>query len=115
MLKRNSLRNKYYKCRTDANWEAFRKQRNLVTSLLRKSFGKYITSKCEEDNNGKTFWKIMRPFMTDKNLQSSNIINLKEGEDIISNPVEVSEIVNDFFVNIAAGIGTPDEIPYSKI
>ena len=113
MFKRNSLRNKYYKCRTDAKWEAFKKQRNLVTSLLRKSFGKYITSKCEEDKNGKTFWKIMRPFMTDKNLQSSNIINLKEGEDIISNPVEVSEIFNDFFVNIAAGIGTPDEIPYT--
>ena len=40
------LFNKFQKCRSSRNWEKFRKQRNLVVSMKRKSMNKYFIDRC---------------------------------------------------------------------
>lgn len=107
MYIRNNLRNKFFRCRSSENWELYRKQRNLVTATRRKSIKTYFQHKCGNTENSKEFWKVIKPFMTDKNTGSaSNIISLKEGDSIISAPNEVANIFNDFFSSLANNIGT---------
>ena len=40
------LRNKFEKCKSDKNWERYRKQRNLVTKLKKKSVKIYLLERC---------------------------------------------------------------------
>jgi len=40
------LLNKFNKNKTSKNWEKYRKQRNLVTNLKRKSMNKYFIDRC---------------------------------------------------------------------
>ena len=107
MYKRNSLRNKYFKYRNNDNWEAYRKQRNNVTSIRRNSMKNYFRNKCTESN--KEFWKVIKPFMTDKKSYTSNVISLKEGDKIYSDPSDVCSIFNDFFATLANDIGTKNK------
>ena len=106
MYKRNNLRNKYYKDRNNETWEAYRSQRNKVTFIRRESIKKYFRMKCEGPRSGKDFWDTIKPFLTDKKSNGqSNLITLREGNKIISNPVEVCDIFNDFFASLANNIG----------
>ncbi len=67
MYCRNNLRNKYYKNRSKESWELYRKQRNKVTALHRESIKQYF-GKSREDGSGKTFWRTVKPYMTDKTV-----------------------------------------------
>lgn len=55
------LRNKYEKYHTDKTWEAYRKQRNLVTYLNISSV-RWIGS--QKKNN---IWSTVKPFFVQKN------------------------------------------------
>jgi hypothetical protein len=41
-------------------------------------------------------------------LKSNNSITLSENNDIVNDPKKVSEIFNDFFINVAKNIGNPN-------
>ena len=114
MFVRNQLRNKYYVCRNKENWDKYRKQRNLVTSIRRKSIGNYFQNKCSNITSSKDFWCAIKPFLTDKNCKAiSNSIILKENENIVCDSQKVCGIFNDFFASIADNIGrnrTPVDI-----
>jgi hypothetical protein len=106
------LRNTFYKNKTDINWELYKNQRNLVTKLRRHSIRTYFVNKTEGLSNAKQFWKIMKPFITDKNSISDDTIILRENDELITDPVEVCNVFNKYFVNIADTIGFRDEIPF---
>ena len=48
--------------------------------------------------DNKKFWKIIKPFLSNKSCESSKI-SLKEGDEIISDDSEVADILNKHFVN----------------
>ena len=54
--------------------------------------------------DNKTFWRTMKPFFSDKAL-GKNTITLVEGNDIISEDVEVANTLNSFFKNAVKHLG----------
>ena len=51
------------------------------------------------------FWNSVKPFLTFKSSTESGEIILSENSKIIFEQSEIAEIMNDFFVNVAADIG----------
>ena len=51
------------------------------------------------------FWNSVKPFLTFKSSTRSGEIILSENSKIIFEQSEIAEIMNDFFVNVAADIG----------
>ena len=103
MYKRNMLRNKYIKSRNTRNWEIYRKQRNYVTSLRKKAIKTYFMKKCSNISTPKDFWNCIKPFFSDK-CNNDNQIILKENNEIVNDPVNVANVLNDYFVDIAKDI-----------
>ena len=48
----------------------------------------------------KTFWKTVRPFLSNKGTQDNHDIILDENGELIKDNREVPEILNDFYINI---------------
>ena len=99
------LRNNFEKSRTDYNWEMFRKQRNLVTKLKRKSIQMYFLERCAGGQKSKDFWPTIKPFLSKKHISGQQKIILKCDNVIVNDTKKVCETFNNFFVNVAEGIG----------
>jgi hypothetical protein len=112
IYKKCMLRNIFYKNKTDKNWEIYRTQRNLVTRIRRQSIRSYFVSKTDGVTNSRQFWKIMKPFVSDKNSVSDDSIILRENDELITDSTEVCKVFNNYFVNVAETIGFKDEIPF---
>ena len=93
MHKRNMLRNKYKK--GPVEWDVYRIQRNITTSIYKKSQATYFSERCEGGAKNKKFWKTIKPFLTSKQPSCQNII-LKEDDKIITDEREICDIFNDF-------------------
>ena len=98
---RTRLLNNYRSCRTEDKLNAYKKQRNYCTNLLK------YTKKCYYGNlnvsqicDNKKFWQTVKPLFSEKALSShANGISLVEGENVISNDEQLTEIFNEFFSN----------------
>ena len=77
MHKRNMLRNKYKKGLVE--WDVYRMQRNITTSIYKKSQATYFSERCEGGAKNQKFWKTNKPFLTSKQPSFQNII-LKEDD-----------------------------------
>ena len=67
-------------------------------------------------NDNKRFWRIIKPFFTDKQKKSDKIIFV-ENNDIITDNTKNAEIMNEYFVNITKNLDIPRikiELPISK-
>ena len=89
MYKRNMLRNKYKKGLVE--WDVYRMQRNITTSIYKKSQATYFSERCEGGAKNQKFWKTIKPFLTSKQPSSNNII-LKEDDKIITDEREICDI-----------------------
>ena len=100
IMTRSRLKNAFNKKRTKQSWEKYKKQRNFVVKLLRRTKYEYF-NKIDIKNlaDNKTFWKTIKPFFNNSN-KNSNKIFLNENEEILSNPKSVAETFNNYFVNI---------------
>ena len=108
MHKRNMLKNKYIKQKTSQRWEDYRKQRNLVTKLRRNAIKSYFMKKCGNASSPKEFWQCVKPFLSDKSRGNEASIVLQHEDKIANDPKAVSNILNNYFVNIAEDIGSVD-------
>ena len=77
----------------------FSKQRNYCVSLARKSI-KLYNSNLDEKNvtDNKTFWKTMKPFLSDKTV-SREKITLIEKDEIVESDSNTAQILNTFSNN----------------
>ena len=104
ILLRTRLRNMYNKCKMQEKWNAFKKQRNKCAKILRKAMVDYYGNLDLKDISGnRKFSKTVKPLFSDK-IQTSGSITLLEGEELISDHKKVVEILNDYFVRIAASL-----------
>ena len=51
------------------------------------------------------FWKIIKPYMSKKSCKNQTKTVLKENDKTISDDLEIADIFNDFFANVARDIG----------
>lgn len=61
------LQNKFEKYRSGKTWEKYRKQRNLVTKLKRKSVNTYCQEGCAGGKKLKDLYSTVKPFIIKKN------------------------------------------------
>ena len=113
---RNMHKRRFYKCKTRANWCKYRKQRNSVNSLRKKSLHNYIYEKCKQPNmcNGKDFWHTVKPLISDKCKGGQSPITLMNNGNIVNDQEYVSNIFNDYYVHITKDIGQTDKINYGS-
>ena len=97
IYKKKMLFNKFQKCRSSRNWENFRKQRNLVVSMKRKSMNKYFIDRCVGGCKSADFWPTIKPFLTNKGNKISKDVILKENNSLINDQNQICEVFNDFF------------------
>ena len=97
---RTRLKNKYWRDPSRENELAYKKQRNLCVSIRRKSITNYLnkfTDKGLETN--KSFWKFIKPFLTNKGTLTDFDITTVDGKKIISDDFELAKTFNNLYIN----------------
>ena len=100
IMKRSRLRNKFLNTKSDIDRKAYNKQRNYVVSLLRnekKNFYSNLDTKIVIDN--RTFWKTVKPFLSEKVTKHSKI-NLVEDDKIIFRDDQIAKKFSEYFISI---------------
>ena len=54
--------------------------------------------------SGSTFWKTVKPYLTNKGHRNGCDLQLSEGGRIITDQKEVSETISNYFINVAVDI-----------
>ena len=109
------LRRKHTKYPSNSNWENYRKQRNYVTKLRKKSIKCYFSNNCNIDKTSSTqFWRVIKPFMSHKSSSQNGCITLFDDEKIVSDSKDVCNIFNSHFASCANHIGYSQPITDSE-
>lgn len=104
ITRRNILFRKFKRVRSEVNWEQFKKQRNIVTTLKRKSMKSFCIQASAECTHPGEFWKKFKPLLPSKCVQHQAIQLLEEGR-FATNNMEVANIFNSYFTDgVAAHI-----------
>ena len=108
IMTRTRLRNRIFKNRPEDSKRKYTKQRNYCVSLLRKVKDEYYSNLNEKDvTDNKMFWKIVKPFFSDK-VTSFEKITLIEEDEIIGNDSDTARVLNTFFSNIVSNLKIPE-------
>ena len=108
---KNRLWKGFIRERTDTNYELYKRQRNICTSLRRKAIKTFFDKKSESENP-REFWNTYRPFLHSR--KSTHDIILKEHDVVITDKKQMAELFSSYFVNIADGVPEITEQSYGK-
>ena len=104
IMKRTRLRNKFLKNRNDYNKREFSKQRNYCVPYVRKSKKLYYSNLDEKKvTDNKTFWKTIKPFLSNK-IMSREKVTLIEEDEIVESDINTAQILNTSFSNIVSNL-----------
>ena len=104
-MRRFYLEGKHYKTRDPEMGRFYRRQTNFCSRLYKKERKKYYTRlDIREVTDNKKFWKTMKPFLTDKAVNSDKI-TLIENDKTLDEDGEVDEILNNFFSDVPKNLG----------
>ena len=112
-MHRTRLRNGFLRNRSDENKRKYSKQRNYCVSLLRKTKKNYCSNVNEKNVNekkiidNKTFWKTVKPFLSDK-TPSEEKITLIENDKIIKTDTKTANVLSTFFSTIISNLNIPE-------
>ena len=107
IIKRTSLRINYLKNRCDVNRKAHNVQWNLCVSLVRKAKLDYYNKlNHKKVSANKTFWKTVKSFFTNKEVNHHRILLVEENETISDND-EISEKLTNFFADVVKNSNIP--------
>ena len=81
---------------------AYKKPRNLCVSLRKKRMKNCIKKLTDKGlTTSKTFWKFLKPFLTNKGFVGNNDIALIHKNKIISDEKQMTKMFNSYYINIA--------------
>ncbi len=105
IIKKSMFQHRFNRKRDCLNKELLRVQRNLVTSLTRKSISKYFKERCNKTSiQMQRFWKTMAPCMKNSSDTVIQDVILIEDGTFIRDTEEVCDICNQYFINIGISI-----------
>ena len=100
IIHRCRLKNVFNKNRTPKKCSSYKKQRNFCVKLLRKTKKKYFENINVKDiNDNKKFWKTIKPFFSNKGLNTNKLM-LIENNNLISEESVLANTMNQYFTNI---------------
>ena len=105
MHKKHMLYSHFTKNKNAKTWDKYRRQRNLVTKLKKKSMKNYFLERCTGGCKNSNFWSTMKPFFSKKCYGGEQKIVLCEDDKIVNNTKDVTECFNNFFSTVANSIG----------
>ena len=98
---RNMWRGKHFRCRTNIVYrQKYVKFHNKVVRLRKIYIQNYFNKRCV-GTNSKDFFKTITPFISGKSQDYGQKIFLKENDSLISDPVQVAEVFNDYYASLA--------------
>ena len=103
--KKHMLYSHFTKNKNAKTWDKYRRQRNLVTKLKKKSMKNYFLERCTGGCKNSNFWSTMKPFFSKKCYGGEQKIVLCEDDKIVNNTKDVTECFNNFFSTVANSIG----------
>ena len=104
VMLRSRLRNIFNKNKTDSAKAAYKKHRNICTSLFRKAKSDYYSNlNTNSITDNKKFWKTVKPLFSEKVI-SAESITIVENDTIYNNDSDVSQIFNQFFSNVVKNL-----------
>ena len=77
----------------------------MCIEIRRKSLRSYFKAKFSDEQNGSSFWKVVKPFITNKGHHNCSDLTLLADGRIITDLGEVAEAMNNYYINVAAHIG----------
>ena len=104
IIQKSKLRNVYLKDKTRAVRIAYKKQRDVCVSVLRKKID-YENLDTKNVTDNKKFWGTAKPLFLNK-AKWSTYITLNEDEKLIKNEYQAANIFNTFFIEIVSNLGT---------
>lgn len=111
--KRDRLLRKFRSTNSLADWNKYKKQRNLTVSIIRKEkvlyFAKVNSMLCDPKLNAKKWWGVVKSLYGVK--ACSQIPPLKEGDIFISDSLQKAELFNNYFV-AQSTLGSHNSTPY---
>ena len=107
IMDRTRLRHKFLRSRSVEDRNAYNKQRNYCVSLIRKIKKDYYNNlDCKKIIDNKSFWKHVKPLLSEKNARS-NKITLVEDNSILENNDKIAETFNNFFTSAVSNLNIP--------
>ena len=98
---RTRLKNKIHKNTSKENIMAYKKQINFCVSLRRKCMKNYLKKLTEKGlTSNKSFWKFIKPFLTNKGFIGNNDITLIHKNKIIFYEKQLTKLFNSYYINI---------------
>ncbi len=107
IYQRNMAHNVYLNDRSSKNFETYRKLRNKCSNLSKQALRNYFAKNCSTETKKekpKHFWKIIKPYFSKKSKDSDHI-QLEINNRIVSDPDQVAEHFNEYFLSVANKIG----------
>ena len=95
---RNRLHRRFTKKKTSENWETYRKQRNLVTSLKRSSLKSCCINVSTNSEHPGEFWKKFHCLLPSKDRGNSHVQLIEDGR-LITDSTDIANLLNDYFIN----------------
>ena len=90
-----------YKTPTEENKKLYKKQRNKCVSIRNKSIRNYFNKNANENIvTNRNFWKIIKPFRTNKGHLGNAEIMLIQDKKINSNKHKLVKVFNKHYINI---------------
>ena len=98
---RSRLRNKFCKIPSEENEKLYKKQRNRCVAIRKKSIRNYFNKIANRNIlTNRNFWKISKPFLSNKGHLENVDIMLNHNNRIICNNHELVKIFNEHYINI---------------
>ena len=104
----------YLRTHSGEDWEAFRVQRNLTTSIIREAKSKFVLDETAEEPSLVTNRTNLHTFMKClKTKPTADIPKLNQGDQTFSTPLEIATTLNTFFISESQkSVGNPSaQIP----
>ena len=100
---RSKRRNNYNKNRNYENWCKYNGQCYPCLNLLRKTKKNFYKALDEKQVSDSKTWKNVKPFFSDKGVNSSKI-TLVEKKAIVIDEEKIANIMNNYFTNITKNL-----------
>ena len=100
IMLRSKKKNTFNNNPTTENWNQYRLQRNKCVKVLREVKGDFYAS-LDLNNifDSKRFWRTIKPIFSEK-VRGADMSALIENNDIISDKSKISNIMNEYYVNV---------------